>query len=132
MGAATAQRLSGKGAHVVVVDLEEHPATKAAGRQVIALKGDVTDLSDMTRAVDTVLEQHGRIDIVIANAGVAARNDLRASSPDVIGRLLDANTRGALNTIHACLPSIIDTVDMSCCCPRSSPTSMESGRFLMP
>lgn len=109
LGAATAQRLSAKGAHVVVVDLEELPAGQADGRQVISLKGDVTELSDMTRAVDTVLEQHGRIDIVIANAGVAARGTtLRASSPDVIGRLLDINIRGALNTVHACLPSIID------------------------
>lgn len=109
LGAATAQRLSANGAHVVVVDLEELPAGQADGRQVISLKGDVTDLSDMTRAVDTVLEQHGRIDIVIANAGVAARGTtLRASSPDVIGRLLEINVRGALNTIHACLPSIID------------------------
>ncbi|MFI7669564.1 SDR family NAD(P)-dependent oxidoreductase [Nocardia sp. NPDC049526] len=107
VGAATAQRLIDKGAAVAIVDLPE--TVQPEEPRMITLSGDVTRLSDMTEAADKVLDHFGRIDIVIANAGVAARGaTLRASSSGVVDRLLDVNIRGALNTVHACLPSVID------------------------
>ena len=54
-----------------------------------------TDLDAMTRAVETIAEQAGSLDIVIANAGVVARGaTLRASSPATVDRLFEVNVAG--------------------------------------
>ncbi|WP_406495969.1 SDR family NAD(P)-dependent oxidoreductase [Streptomyces sp. NBC_01604] len=77
--------------------------------QVTYLVGDVTDLGDMTPAVETVVRGAGRLDIVIANAGVLGRGvTLRASSTSVVDRLFDVNVEGALNTVRAALPGLIE------------------------
>ncbi|WP_213015027.1 MULTISPECIES: SDR family NAD(P)-dependent oxidoreductase [unclassified Rhodococcus (in: high G+C Gram-positive bacteria)] len=58
--------------------------------------------------MEKVLDHFGRIDVVIANAGVAARGStVRASSNHVNDRLWDINVGGVLTTVQACLPSVI-------------------------
>lgn len=109
LGAATARSLTAAGARVFVVDLHGPAAGAAADDRVTFLRGDVTDLGDMTRAVETVVRDTGRLDIVIANAGVVARGGtLRASSAPVVGRLFDVNVGGVLNTVRAALPALIE------------------------
>ncbi|RYF58091.1 MAG: SDR family NAD(P)-dependent oxidoreductase, partial [Comamonadaceae bacterium] len=109
VGAATAQLLADKGAHVVIIDLEESQiAVHGETGSMLSLNGDVTDPNDMAAAVEKVLDHFGRIDIVIANAGVAARGStVRASSSHVNDRLWDINVGGVLTTVQACLPSVI-------------------------
>ncbi|MEU6196576.1 SDR family NAD(P)-dependent oxidoreductase [Streptomyces sp. NPDC047061] len=108
LGAATAQRLRDKGAHVFVVDLQPD-AGRSADDGITVLRGDVTELGDISEAVERVVAEASRLDIVIANAGVAARGaTLRASSPARMHRLFDINVGGVLNTVHASLPHIID------------------------
>jgi NAD(P)-dependent dehydrogenase (short-subunit alcohol dehydrogenase family) len=64
----------------------------------------------MTRTVETVVSEAGRLDIVIANAGVVARGaTLRVSSPATVDRLFDINVGGAIATVRAALPSLIET-----------------------
>ncbi|QHE72401.1 SDR family NAD(P)-dependent oxidoreductase [Rhodococcus sp. WAY2] len=109
VGAATAQLLVDKGARVAIIDLEESPVVFDRGSaSMLSLKGDVTDANDMAAAVEKVLDHFGRIDIVIANAGVAARGStVRASSTQVNDRLWNINVGGVLTTVQACLPSVI-------------------------
>lgn len=108
LGAATARRLADEGARVFVADLHKPSVDRAVDERITVLQGDVTDLADMSGVVENVVEQAGRLDIVIANAGVAARGaTLRASSPAAINQLFDVNVRGVLNTVHAGLPHII-------------------------
>jgi NAD(P)-dependent dehydrogenase (short-subunit alcohol dehydrogenase family) len=109
LGAATARSLTAAGARVFVIDLHRPTAGEAIDERVTYLVGDVTDLGDMTRAVETVVRDAGRLDIVIANAGVVARGvTLRASSAPVVDRLFDVNVGGVLNTVRAALPSLIE------------------------
>ncbi|MFF0160324.1 SDR family NAD(P)-dependent oxidoreductase [Streptomyces sp. NPDC005263] len=109
LGAATARSLTAAGARVFVVDLHRPAAGEAIDERVTYLVGDVTDFGDMTRAVETVVRDAGRLDIVIANAGVVARGvTLRASSPPVADRLFDVNVGGVLNTVRAALPGLIE------------------------
>ncbi|MET7728323.1 SDR family NAD(P)-dependent oxidoreductase [Streptomyces mirabilis] len=109
LGAATARSLTGAGARVFVIDLHRPAAGEAIDERVTYLVGDVTDLGDMTRAVETVVRGAGRLDIVIANAGVVARGaTLRASSAPMVDRLFDVNVGGVLNTVRAALPGLID------------------------
>ncbi|GAB3003146.1 hypothetical protein GCM10027184_70050 [Saccharothrix stipae] len=75
-----------------VVDLHRPAAGEVIDEGVTFLVGDVTDLGDVTRAVETVVRDTGRLDIMIANAGVVARGvPLRASSAPVVDRLFDVN-----------------------------------------
>ncbi|MFD0440657.1 SDR family NAD(P)-dependent oxidoreductase [Streptomyces chartreusis] len=109
LGAATAERLSGEGARVFVVDLHDPTANRFADKRITSLRGDVTSLADMSEVVEDVVSRAGCLDIVIANAGVAAKGaTVRVSSPSTIDRLFDVNVRGVLNTVHASLPHIID------------------------
>jgi NAD(P)-dependent dehydrogenase (short-subunit alcohol dehydrogenase family) len=109
LGAATARSLTAAGARVFVIDLHRPAAGEAIDERGTYLVGDVTDLGDMTRAVETVVRDAGRLDIVIANAGVVARGvTLRASSAPVVDRLFDVNVGGVLNTVRAALPSLIE------------------------
>jgi NAD(P)-dependent dehydrogenase (short-subunit alcohol dehydrogenase family) len=110
LGAATARSLTAAGARVFVVVVHGPAGGEALDDRITFLLGDVTDLGDMTRAVETVVRDAGRLDIVIANAGVVARGvTLRASSPSVVDRLFDVNVGGVLNTVRAALPSLIET-----------------------
>lgn len=83
LGRATAERLAGEGAHVYVTDLDGaaaetvRAAIVGAGGNATAVACDVTrgqDVSAMFRAVDAA---HGRLDIVVNNAGLSVREDFR-------------------------------------------------------
>ncbi|WP_406173586.1 SDR family NAD(P)-dependent oxidoreductase [Streptomyces canus] len=109
LGAATARALTAAGARVFVIDLHRPAAGEAIDERVTYLTGDVTDLGDMTRAAETVVRDAGRLDIVVANAGVLGRGaTLRASSASLVDRLFDVNVGGALNTVRAALPGLIE------------------------
>ena len=110
LGAATARSLSAAGARVFVLDLHPPDAAERFGKQVTYVAGDVTELGDLTRAVEAIVSETGRLDVVIANAGVVARGmTVRASSPPMVDRLFDVNVGGALNTVRAALPALIET-----------------------
>ncbi|CAM5707300.1 3-phenylpropionate-dihydrodiol/cinnamic acid-dihydrodiol dehydrogenase [Streptomyces alboniger] len=91
-----------------MIDLHRPAAGEAIDERVTYLTGDVTDLGDMTRAAETVVRDAGRLDIVIANAGVLGPGaTLRASSTSLVDRLFDVNVGGALNTVRAAPPGLI-------------------------
>src|SRR5262249_16776461 len=75
IGLATARRLVAEGAHVFITgrrkaELDE--AVRQIGRNVTAVPGDVSDLTDLDRLFATVKRQHGRLDVLFANAGFLA------------------------------------------------------------
>lgn len=109
LGAATAAELVSRGASVAVVDIDPPAQVHPAGAAVLSLRGNVTEIDDMREAVAAVAERFGRLDIAIANAGVAARGTtVRAADPEVVHRILDINVRGALNTVQAALSQVIE------------------------
>jgi 3-oxoacyl-[acyl-carrier protein] reductase len=72
LGAAYARRLAADGAFVVVTDLSEDAAAKvAADVGGDAAVFDVTDSAAFDRAIDGVVARHGRIDVIVNNAGIA-------------------------------------------------------------
>jgi NAD(P)-dependent dehydrogenase (short-subunit alcohol dehydrogenase family) len=110
LGAATARSLSAAGARVFVLDRHQPDPAELFDERVTFLAGDVTDLDAMTGAVEAILTEAGHLDIVIANAGVVARGaTLRASAPATVDRLFDVNVGGALNTVRAALPALIES-----------------------
>jgi NAD(P)-dependent dehydrogenase (short-subunit alcohol dehydrogenase family) len=97
IGAATGAELARRGWVPVAADIE-------ATGDTIPL--DVTDPAACEQAVETVLDRHGRLDAVWANAGIASFGPLGATDPDAWRRTLDVNLIGAFNTIRAALPAV--------------------------
>ena len=74
----------------------------------LGLAADVTDYDAMAAAVATTVERFGGLDVVVANAGIAARvTTARASDPDQFERILEVNLLGVWRTVRAALPHVI-------------------------
>lgn len=112
IGFATARALIARGASVAVVDLDEAAAAGATGQlhdaRALPIAADVTDRGAMQRAVATTVERFGGLDVVIANAGIAARAaTFRAASSETFERIIDVNLMGVYRTVDAALPEIV-------------------------
>lgn len=113
IGEAAAHRLALAGARVVVVSrtAEEIEAVRdaiiGAGGEAIAVTADVSREADMGNVVARTLEQWGRIDIVVANAGIngmwAPIDDL---TPDEWDKTIQVNLRGTYLTLHLTVPHL--------------------------
>lgn len=110
IGAATALEVRARGAIAVLLDCDAEPLAQVAlqcGADTLALVADVTDLTAMEDAVAQVLARFGHIDMVFANAGVAAFGPLAYVDPDAWKRCVEVNVFGVFNTVRAALPSIM-------------------------
>jgi NAD(P)-dependent dehydrogenase (short-subunit alcohol dehydrogenase family) len=111
IGFGTAQELTKRGATVVVVDLDQTAADEAAerlGPDAMGIACDVTDQGALRGAVAATVERYGRLDIVMANAGIASRAaTVNAMSGEAAERVLDVNLNGVWRTVNAALPEII-------------------------
>ena len=120
-------RLARAGADVVAIDacgpVAEHngypPAEPAdlaetvnlvegEGRKIRAEQVDIRDLVGQQRVVSDAIEQFGRLDIVVANAGVLNWGRLWEISPQQFKDVVDINLTGLWNTIKAAVPAMID------------------------
>jgi len=111
IGFGTAEELTRRGATVVVVDLDQAAADEAAerlGPEAMGLACDVTDAGALRTAVATTVERYGRLDVMVANAGIASRAaTVRAMSGESAERVLDVNLMGVWRTVNAALPEIV-------------------------
>jgi NADP-dependent 3-hydroxy acid dehydrogenase YdfG len=110
IGQATARHLSALGARVVIgarrIDRLEQLAAELrdTGGQVTAQALDVCDLASFEAFVAAAASAHGRIDVLVNNAGVMPLSNLGALRVDEWMRTIDVNLRGVLNGIAAALP----------------------------
>src|SRR3979411_2171583 len=72
-----------------------------------AFQGDVAKLADLDRLYETV-KAEGRIDIVLANAGIAEFNPLGSITEEHFDKLFDINVKGTLFTVQKALPLLND------------------------
>ena len=110
IGAATALEVRARGGVPVLLDCDAEPLAQVAlqcGADTLALVADVTDLPAMEAAVAQVLARFGHIDMVFANAGVAAFGPLAYVDPVAWKRCVEVNLFGVFNTVRAALPSIM-------------------------
>ena len=110
IGAATALEVRARGGVPVLLDCDAEPLAQVAlqcGADTLALVADVTDLPAMEAAVAQVLARFGHIDMVFANAGVAAFGPLAYVDPNAWKRCVEVNLFGVFNTVRAALPSIM-------------------------
>ncbi len=103
MGAATARELSAGGANVVVVDRNADLAAKVAADIDAgpAVVGDVSDAAFCQQAVDTAVERHGRLDVLVNAAGIIVRADGPGTSDEDWQRIFDVNVAGVFYLCRA-------------------------------
>ncbi len=77
------------------------------GRKILAEEIDVRDLAGQQRLVSNAIEQFGRLDIVVANAGVLNWGRLWEISAQQWQETLDTNLTGLWNTIKSVVPPMI-------------------------
>lgn len=92
-----------------LADLEEtERLVEKEGRRMVTRKGDVRSYQDMLAAVEAGVEEFGRLDIIIANAGIVRlageSEDFMRDWQDVI----DTNLTGVYHTVRAALPPMRD------------------------
>jgi AhpD family alkylhydroperoxidase len=108
IGAATARRLHERGARVVLAGIEPDALAGVAADcgNALAVVCDVRDRGQVDAAVDAAVERLGGLDVVVANAGVAAQLPMVGGDPSVFERTLDVNLRGVYYTLRAAGPHI--------------------------
>jgi NADP-dependent 3-hydroxy acid dehydrogenase YdfG len=110
IGAATARVLAARGARVVLGARREDALARivaeieADGGHATACVVDVTRPEDLRRLIALSVEQFGRLDALVANAGVATVAPLAEGTLSDWNRMLDVNLRGVLHGIAAVLP----------------------------
>ncbi len=108
LGRATARLFAEHGAKIIALDIDLAMARETAGlfkgRGHMALKCDVTKRKDCERAIARVIAQHGRVDVLINNAGITAPNRLMDVNDDLYDRIMDINMRGCFHMTQAVVP----------------------------
>jgi short-subunit dehydrogenase len=109
IGRATALALGDRGAHVVAVDrAHDSLAEVAAATGGIAVQVDVSEEGHAEHVIDAAIAKHGRIDVVIANAGTGYDGDFATMPVERICTLLDVNLRAPMLLARAALPRMLE------------------------
>lgn len=108
IGAALAQRLTDRGAHVGLLGLEPDLLAATAARVGGApwRECDVSKQEQVDQSVEELTTELGGLDIVVANAGIAAQLPIIGGDPEIFRRTMDVNVLGAYYTLRAAGPHI--------------------------
>ncbi|GAA3929975.1 SDR family oxidoreductase [Streptomyces gulbargensis] len=112
VGELLARKLSARGAKIALVGLEPELLKEVAGRlhtEADWWHADVTDHEAMARVAAEVKERFGKVDIVVANAGVAAGGPFVDSDPVAWRRVIEVNLIGGAVTGRAFLPVLMES-----------------------
>lgn len=111
IGGATARRFLEEGARIVIGDAHERRLTESAAAlaaefgagKVAALPCDVTDEGQVNALLALAEEQHGRLDIVVNNAGLGGTADLVEMTDEQWSKVLDVTLNGTFRCTRAAL-----------------------------
>ncbi len=110
IGAAIAERFAREGAHVVVTDINGETAAetvariKAAGGMAESMLVDVSKGQDVTALLRRIESEQGRADVLVNNAGILVRGEVRNLSDAEWTKLREVNIDGVLRLSRDCLP----------------------------
>jgi 3-oxoacyl-[acyl-carrier protein] reductase len=113
IGAATAELLARAGAQVALLDRDACTVTHTAerigvdGGEALSFTNDVTDAFAVERTFDRVVEEWGRLDVLVNNAGSLSEAPLDDLSDEEFQEILDVNLRGAMVCARAAVPHML-------------------------
>jgi len=99
IGLAICKKLAAAGANVILNDIDEELAIQAANDVAqtgtcIAVPGDSSSLNVIQQLVDKAVSQFGKLDIIVANAGITLFGDFLSYTPDAFYRVMQVNLGG--------------------------------------
>jgi SDR family mycofactocin-dependent oxidoreductase len=128
-GRAHAVRLAAEGADIIAIDLcagfdtvNYPPATpedleetvalvEKEGRRIVARRADVRDMEELQSALDQGVAELGRVDIVVANAGILNIGNSWEMTDEQWREVIDVNLTGVWHTAKAAIPTMISQGD---------------------
>ena len=113
IGAQVAATFAAAGDVVVLNDIDAGAAERtvaglaATGGRALAAAADVADVSAMRAVVDLAIERFGRLDVLVANAGLSRFGAFLDEEPDSVDRVLAVNLRGSYFTAQAAARAMV-------------------------
>ena len=115
IGFGIAEALLSQGMRVAITSRSQASAQAAAdildptGERVLALESDVRDMDSEQAAVQTVLDNWGQLDALIANAGIGIFKPIQDMTSEEWQSVIDINLTGVFNSVKASIPALTDT-----------------------
>ncbi|MCC8392172.1 SDR family oxidoreductase [Paraburkholderia sp. MMS20-SJTR3] len=109
IGLATARLFAAEGARVYITGRRQErldEAVEEIGSGAVGVRGDAANLADLDRLYERIQRDHGRLDVVFANAGLSESEPrpLGTIDEESVDRLFGLNVRGLLFTVQKALP----------------------------
>src|SRR5215204_1597808 len=115
IGEAIADTFANKGAFVYVADIDEVNGRRVAEEianvtgKASFLKLDITEPEDCMRVVSDVHRQHGRLDVLVNNAGIGHVGTIERTTASDLERLFAVNVRGMFELTKGFIPGMIES-----------------------
>jgi NADP-dependent 3-hydroxy acid dehydrogenase YdfG len=119
IGEATARALASAGAKVALaarrLERLERLASEIGGEghTALAIESDFTERDQARAAVERTVDELGRLDIVVNNAGVMLLGPIEDAPTEEWDRMIDLNLKGLIHTTHAALPHLLNAAEDS-------------------
>jgi SDR family mycofactocin-dependent oxidoreductase len=144
-GRSHALTLAREGADIIICDVADQIETvsykmatpgqleetvqlvEALDRRCVAVQADVRDSAQMDSVVERGIAEFGRIDILLANAGIMSHHTIAGMSDEMWQDMVDVNLTGVFNSIRAVLPHMVEQNY-----GRIVATSSQAGRVAFP
>jgi NAD(P)-dependent dehydrogenase (short-subunit alcohol dehydrogenase family) len=113
IGRATAELLAGQGARLVLADIDTAGLTKLraelreAAPDVVTVTGDVADPADARRMITTAVERYGRLDVLVANAGIIPLLNIADATPEDWDQVMAVDGRGMFLTCKYAIEQMV-------------------------
>ncbi|RLM68264.1 SDR family NAD(P)-dependent oxidoreductase [Halorubrum sp. Atlit-8R] len=114
IGRATAEALAARGADTVLAARREGDLEAVAegieddGGEALVVPTDITDDDDIDRLVDATLDEYGRIDVLVNNAGVMPLAHIGEADRETLQQTIDVNLTGLITLTHAVVPTMLE------------------------
>jgi 3-oxoacyl-[acyl-carrier protein] reductase len=114
IGRACCEALAAQGATVIVNYVKGEDAAREVVAAITAKGGkaeiaafDVSKTEETEKAIEALIKAHGKVDILVANAGISIDNLLLRVNDEQLDKLFDINVRGAITSARACIRSMM-------------------------
>src|SRR5215472_1500145 len=109
IGAALVRAMAARGATVVIADIDEAAAKSVASEHasVTTATLDVRDADAVADLVNQTAAEHGKLDYMFNNAGIAVGGMVEEFTLDHWNRVIDVNLRGVIHGVHAVYPIML-------------------------
>lgn len=114
IGKATAIRFANEGAKVVIWDMNVEKGEQTAqeissmGGNAVFMKVNTAKFDEVEQATKKTIELHGRVEILINNAGITRDSSLKKMTPDIWQQVIDVNLTGVFNCCKCVSDNMVD------------------------